>query len=353
VDAATLFGLVDTGELFASTDDGATWEVHATLPVRDAVGIAAGSTTSELYLASRGGAVYRSDDGGNSWAAVGAVATCDVVALGVRPDEAVMLLTESGVVYSSTDKGATFAARGTITGSNSASLVVVSTDTLFSLMETGEVNRSVDGGVDWTTVGVIPVSDGVNLRVLDSELYVLTGTGGIYRSEDGGSTWMPVGTLSQVHMIGFISDGTQLFAATREGHVATSVDGVDWTWLGSINQLSVMALGTDVPAASIEEPTLETLPFSLGQNYPNPLKARTQMTYIPFDVTRASRVELRIYDSGGRLVRRLFEGDVAVNQYRIPWRGLDDEGTRVSAGVYYYELRAEDHVSCRKAIVIR
>src|SRR5688572_10315003 len=47
---AAIFGLVDTGEIYSSGNGGATWNVLATLPVNDAVGIAAGASTSELFI---------------------------------------------------------------------------------------------------------------------------------------------------------------------------------------------------------------------------------------------------------------------------------------------------------------
>ena len=53
--ATTLFGLLDTGELYKSTDQGLNWTAVSTLPVRDAVALGAGVNSAELYLASRSG----------------------------------------------------------------------------------------------------------------------------------------------------------------------------------------------------------------------------------------------------------------------------------------------------------
>ena len=53
--AATLLGLVNTGELYSSVDNGVTWGVISTLPVSDAIGIAAASSSSELFLATEDG----------------------------------------------------------------------------------------------------------------------------------------------------------------------------------------------------------------------------------------------------------------------------------------------------------
>lgn len=352
--ATTLFGLVNTGELFASTDMGVTWSVRATLPIRDGVGIAAGETSSELYLASGSGVLYRSTNAGDTWDAVGSVAAGDVTDLVVRYDGAVLLLTQSGTVYISTDDGASFTAQAALTGSDFASICIPVADSLYALTETGEVAQSTDGGVNWVTVGVITVSDAVNLRPLGTTLYMMTGTGDIFRSQDRGGSWTPVGTLSHVHMAGLTSDDLTLFAATREGEVAVSTDGVSWQWQGSINQLSVTALGTDTPALTrVEEPPYRPLAFSLGQNYPNPFSAGTVVTHIPFELLHGGHVELKIYDVAGRLVRDLFEGDLSADSYSLPWRGLDDEGRRVATGIYSYELVCGGGAARRKLILIR
>src|SRR5262245_21259217 len=84
--AHSLYALVDTGELYVSADQGATWDVRSTLPVSDAVGLMAGTTSARLFLVSASGLVYRSLDAGVNWTAIGSVASDDVVDLGIRPD---------------------------------------------------------------------------------------------------------------------------------------------------------------------------------------------------------------------------------------------------------------------------
>jgi photosystem II stability/assembly factor-like uncharacterized protein len=351
--ATTIFGLVDTQELFSSTDAGVTWSVHATLDASDAVALAAGATSAELYIGTRSGTIYRSGDGGSGWSIVGTVAASDVTDLAVLTSESVFLLTESGVVYFSSDHGATFTALAALSGSNYVSLSASGPETLYTLTETGEVASSGDGGGTWSTVGTMPVSDARNIRMLGASLYVLTGTGGIFRSDDSGSTWTPISTLSRMHMSGLATDGTQLFASVREGAVAASTDGVAWTWQGTMNQLSVVALGTDVPAVSgIDGPT-RPYAFSLGQNYPNPFNPDTQITYIPFELREGGHVELSVYDAAGRVVGTLISADLAPDLYRIPWRGRDCESNALPPGVYFYQLRLGSSVSSRKVLAVR
>ena len=93
--AATLFGLVNTGEIYASANGGATWTGRAVLPVRDAIALVAGVTSNDLLLATESGSVYRSTDAGTSWIAVGAVPANDVTAL-VASNGRSLLVARSG-----------------------------------------------------------------------------------------------------------------------------------------------------------------------------------------------------------------------------------------------------------------
>jgi photosystem II stability/assembly factor-like uncharacterized protein len=94
--ATNLFGLLDTGEFYRSANGGVTWSAIGAIPVRDAVGLAAGSSSSELYLASRSGTVYRSTNGGTSWSAIGAVTASDVAGFALTPFGNVLVLTSTG-----------------------------------------------------------------------------------------------------------------------------------------------------------------------------------------------------------------------------------------------------------------
>jgi hypothetical protein len=354
VHAATLFSLVDTGELFSSSDGGMTWSAHAALPVADAVCIGAGASSFELYLVSRSGVVYRSDDAGAAWDAVGSVAADDVADMGIRGDGVVLLLTESGTVYASADMGVSFAPQAALTGSDFTALETAGEDTVYALGAGGGVSRSIDGGTSWAAAGVITVPDAADLVVMGSNLYAVSGTGWVHRSSDGGADWTAVGTLSQVHTVALATDGTELYAATLEGEIAGSVDGFDWEWRGSVNQMRLTALGTDVPAVTgVGEPPFGHVALSLGQNYPNPLSHRAGVTYLPFTLERRGFVELNVYDAVGRLVRRLVAEDLSARSYRVPWDGADEKGIPVASGVYCCELKCRGIAAFGKIAVVR
>lgn len=90
--------------------------------------------------------------------------------------------------------------------------------------------------------------------------------------------------------------------------------------------------------------------FGLG-NYPNPFNPRT---VIAFDLPEVTRVDLRVYDLGGRLVRTLFAHQmIAPGHHDVDWDGRDEKGEEMSAGVYMYRLEAGDYVEARRMVLVK
>lgn len=77
----------------------------------------------------------------------------------------------------------------------------------------------------------------------------------------------------------------------------------------------------------------------LEPNRPNPFNPATA---IPFELPRAGRARLAVYDAAGRLVRTLVDGEVPAGRTDARWDGRDDRGRAVAAGTYYARLTAGD-----------
>ncbi|RMI04727.1 MAG: DNRLRE domain-containing protein, partial [Calditrichaeota bacterium] len=77
--------------------------------------------------------------------------------------------------------------------------------------------------------------------------------------------------------------------------------------------------------------------FRLHQNYPNPFNPATT---IVFELPRASRVTLLVFDVTGQKVRTLIGGQMPAGKHRIQWDGTDASGKPAVSGVYFYRLEA-------------
>ncbi len=107
-----------------------------------------------------------------------------------------------------------------------------------------------------------------------------------------------------------------------------------------------------VVVTSVEEIEQNTLPetFRLEQNYPNPFNPTTVISY---QLSKASNIELTIYNQLGQEVRTLVSGRQSAATHHVQWDGRDNVGKQVVSGVYLYRLRADEFVQARKMVVLR
>jgi hypothetical protein len=87
------------------------------------------------------------------------------------------------------------------------------------------------------------------------------------------------------------------------------------------------------------------------RNSPNPFRA---LTTLAFELPRAERVTLRVYDIGGRRVRTLAEARaLAPGAHRFEWDGRDDAGAPLQAGLYFARLEAGEARETRRMARMR
>ncbi|HQV32633.1 MAG TPA: PKD domain-containing protein, partial [Calditrichia bacterium] len=90
--------------------------------------------------------------------------------------------------------------------------------------------------------------------------------------------------------------------------------------------------------------------FELAQNFPNPFNPTTTIRY---QLPEAARVELKVYDLNGRLVRTLLAQNRDAGIHQMSWDGKNDAGEDVAAGIYLYRLKAGRYVATRKMVMVK
>lgn len=106
------------------------------------------------------------------------------------------------------------------------------------------------------------------------------------------------------------------------------------------------------PTGTDEGDTEVVLPesFSLGQNYPNPFNPSTT---IEFTSSRRENLHLAVYNILGREVRTLLDGPVGEGSHQLVWDGLDNKGSRVASGVYFYRLNSSSQALTKKMVLLK
>ena len=95
-----------------------------------------------------------------------------------------------------------------------------------------------------------------------------------------------------------------------------------------------LAVAGFTTVTSVDDPTpLVPHAVALGQNFPNPFNPSTTITFsLPAGAT--ARVSLRIHNVLGQVVADLVDGMMEGGNHAITF-----DGTRLSSGMYYYQLR--------------
>ncbi len=83
---------------------------------------------------------------------------------------------------------------------------------------------------------------------------------------------------------------------------------------------------------------------------PNPFRSALAVRY---SLATEGRVELRVHDLTGRVVRTLTDGVMRPGRYNVNWRGTDDRGRELARGVYFCRFTAGDYRATEKLVLQR
>ena len=160
-------------------------------------------------------------------------------------------------------------------------------------------------------------------------------------SRDGGDTFAnsrisetPFNSVPQV----FFGDYTGITAYNNKVRPI-------WTRLDS-GSLSIWTAAIDSIYTGTDDKTLPSVPFSMEQNYPNPVNSYTWFSY---KMHRQASVTLRVMDVFGRVVATLCENKQVTAGKYIEY--LDVAANQISPGIYYFSLVSNEQTIRRKMIV--
>lgn len=290
--------------------------------------------------------IVRTTDGGATWVSQDvsdiASALIDVYFLdaerGFAVGQAPELDGARGVILSTEDGGATWAQRFVSSAAEQGWKISFPTPevgyvTAQNFNPAGaRVFKTTDAGLTWTEIDIPLESTFLSAAGFASEEEGWIGGQPALTTTDGGATWEPFDyvfdsgevDMGPVNRIRFYEDGRG-FAGGNAFYRYVS---------GGV---------------SVEDNT-QPVATRLSQNYPNPFNIQT---VIPFTLDAPADVRLEVYDTLGRRVAVLEEGERTAGLHRVVWDGTNDRGRDVGSGVYVYRLVVGTEGISREAVVIR
>jgi hypothetical protein len=111
----------------------------------------------------------------------------------------------------------------------------------------------------------------------------------------------------------------------------------------------VFSVPCGVGVQPIHEDVLPTK-YALTQNYPNPFNPTTS---INLSVPTSGMVDAVVYNVVGQKVRTLVSSELSAGYYTLTWDGLSEQGTPVTSGVYFCQVKAGTFSSSIKMLLLK
>ena len=235
----TIFVGTNADGVYRTYDNGTSWSLVLGYGLYDVYKVSslAFDPSGNVYAGSYSLGLLRSTNNGDSWTFMSAngLPQSDVYAVAANSSGTVFA-SDFGSIYRSTDGGSTWAeVRHSISGSGGVcSIACRGSDTVYACGTTDWFYYSTNNGLNWTWVGSSsgltqsPCAVAVHLSG-----YVFVGTkgGGVFRSTNRGANWSAVnnGLTSLTLNTLSISNSGVIYAGTSGGGVFFSTDvGLNW-----------------------------------------------------------------------------------------------------------------------------
>jgi hypothetical protein len=143
-----------------------------------------------------------------------------------------------------------------------------------------------------------------------------------------------IGTTTETNFtVENVPDGVKYFAVSVE-----DASGEYFT--------STPRIGLWQTITAVDDEIATPFKFELKQNYPNPFNPTTK---INFTIPESGQVKLVIYDILGREVANLVNAkDMKAGKHTV-----DFNASRLSSGVYFYQLRTKNHIQTKKMMLLK
>ncbi|MDP2808130.1 MAG: FG-GAP-like repeat-containing protein, partial [bacterium] len=88
----------------------------------------------------------------------------------------------------------------------------------------------------------------------------------------------------------------------------------------------------------------------LSQNYPNPVKEQTTISY---QISQPGKVRLKVYNLAGQVVKTLINEEKSPGIHSLKWNLKNEQGNGIASGTYVYRLESPGFNSTKRMLVLK
>lgn len=134
--------------------------------------------------------------------------------------------------------------------------------------------------------------------------------------------------------------------ASANGNFYISTNqGVNWT-AQTTGNLMVRALVENGPVDNYDEEIAPVV--SNVSNYPNPFNPETT---INFNMSKAGKASVSVFNLKGQLVKTILNDNVAAGTQSLVWNGTDTQSNAVASGVYFFRVKTTNQTITKKMVL--
>jgi photosystem II stability/assembly factor-like uncharacterized protein len=375
-------------QVYRSLDKGETWTQIATITVgtQDHTFFVNALDTNIMIASmnSSGGRVMRSTDYGQTWVSTWGPGTLTSYGMPMEVDpnnpNVCYLAPDNSTMLRSTDFGLTWNYWSSNVFRSPCDIAILyGYPNIMYLGDgttgfgAGELFKSTNGGLNWVSIHTVSGSEIPMLCIssLDPTIAYHTcwSSGGFWRTNNEWNTFTQVNTASgawgtdiskddpNVVMFG-IYGSTSAYISTNGGNnffTTSTLPGPNYGVLyydkgnlltqesGGVYKMTVSySVITGNNSISSEIPNT----FSISQNFPNPFNPSTTIEY---SISKASNIQIKVFDISGREVQSL------VNNFLLPGKySVSFNASNLSSGIYFYTLISDGQkIDTRKMVLLK
>jgi len=374
-------------QIYRSLDKGETWtNIAAISQGTQAHSFYVSPLDTNLMLAamnSSGGRILRSTNYGQTWTTTWGPGTLTSYGMPLEMDpnnpNICFLGPDNSVMLRSTDFGLTWSNWSSNTFRSPCDLTVLYDSSSYMYVGdgttgsgSGELFKSTNGGINWTSIHTvsgseIPMISVTNLD-LDLAFHTCWSSGGFWRTGNKWNTFVQVASTGSAWgtdiakddptAVSFVIYGSTAYVSTNSGDnfISSNVGSSPNAGVlfydkgnlfsqqgGGVYKLKVLySVITGNTQITNELPNS----FCLSQNYPNPFNPSTTIEY---EISRASLVQIKIFDVLGNEVQTLVSNYLSPGKYSSNF-----DASNLSSGIYFYTLTSDGQkINTKKMILLK
>ncbi len=116
------------------------------------------------------------------------------------------------------------------------------------------------------------------------------------------------------------------------------------------DNFKIEAAYIETSSTSSEPEEIPGIQTELHKNYPNPFNPETT---ISFSLAQAGEIKITIYNIKGQKVQTLVNDQLPTGKHSAIWNGTNDNGKKVTSGIYFYKLKTDSYVETKKMMMLK